>query len=141
MRLLTCAAFVCLTQVQAFNQTAFLERNSKIPDGLNDEYKLMDITSWDGITLQSLFFDPAPVSESGNPLVIFISSWGMNRFEYVVPANDFAEKGYTVISYTARGFWGSGGQINLAGDKDVQDLSTVIDWALANTNADPARIG
>jgi predicted acyl esterase len=142
LRLLTSVALLCLTQdISAFNQTAFLERNSKTPVGLNDEYQLMDITSWDGITLQSLFFDPKPVSESGNPLVIFISSWGMNRFEYVVPANEFAEKGYTVISYTARGFWGSGGEINLAGEKDLKDLSAVIDWALANTHADPELVG
>lgn len=143
MRLLTSVVIACLAQVSAsFNQTAFLAKNANTPpDGLNDEYKLMDITSWDGIILQSIFFDPEPVSASGNPLLIFISSWGMNRFEYVVPANEFAEKGYTVISYTARGFWGSGGEINLAGDKDLKDLATVIDWALANTHADPALIG
>lgn len=153
MRLLTAAAvFVALAEAKTpvktrgsigehFNQTLFLEKHSKVPSELKDEFVLTDITSWDEIILESIVFDPVPVAESGNPLLIFISSWGMNRFEYVVPANKFAEKGYTVISYTARGFWGSGGEINLAGEKDLKDLSTVIDWALANTNADPARIG
>lgn len=142
MKLLAIALCVTLTQVIAvFNSTAFVEKQSKIPEGLKDGFDQMDITSWDGITLESIVFDPSPLAETGNPLVIFISSWGMNRYEYVVPANKFAEKGYTVISYTARGFWGSGGEINLAGEKDLKDLSTVIDWALANTHADPAKVG
>ena len=127
--------------VIAFNQTEFLEKHSTKPNELSDDFQLINITSWDGITLEGLFYDPVPVKESGNPLIIFISSWGLNRFEYVVPANTFMEKGYTVISYTARGFWGSGGEINLAGKKDLEDLSAVIDWALANSHADPELIG
>lgn len=39
------------------------------------------------------------------------------------------------------GFWGSGGEINMAGELDMNDVSTVIDWAIRNTNADPNRIG
>lgn len=144
MRLLTAVLFLAVANAKVtdhFNQTAFMDKHSKIPASLKEDFVLTDITSWDGIILESIVFDPAPVAESGNPVIIFISSWGMNRFEYVEPANEFADKGYTVISYTARGFWGSGGEINLAGEKDTNDLSSVIDWALANTHADPARIG
>mmetsp|Transcript_23475 Transcript_23475/g.39832 ORF Transcript_23475/g.39832 Transcript_23475/m.39832 type:complete len:538 (+) Transcript_23475:93-1706(+) len=143
MRLFT-ALFLAVANAKVtdhFNQTAFLDKHSKAPDSLKEEFVLANITSWDGIILESIVFDPVPVAESGNPVIIFISSWGMNRYEYVKPANDFADKGYTVISYTARGFWGSGGEIDLAGEKDTNDLTSVIDWALANTHADPARIG
>lgn len=109
---------------------------------LKPGFKFTDITAHDGIALKSIFFDPSPTSSDGkNPLVIFISSWGMNKWEYVVPANDYAEKGYTVISYTARGFWQSGGVIDMAGSNDMADVSTVIDWAIKNTNTDPNRIG
>lgn len=66
---------------------------------------------------------------------------GLNKWEYVVPANDYAARGYTVVSYTARGFWESGGEIDMAGLLDQADVSAVIDWALANTRADPSRIG
>jgi pimeloyl-ACP methyl ester carboxylesterase len=94
------------------------------------------------IALKALYFDPEPVAgSSGNPLIVFISSWGMNKWEYVVPAGEYAARGYTVISYTARGFWESGGEIDMAGLKDQADLSRVLDWALAETHADPARIG
>lgn len=41
----------------------------------------------------------------------------------------------------ARGFWESGGEINMAGELDMKDISTVIDWAILNLNADPDRIG
>eukprot|EP01040_Poterioochromonas_malhamensis_P018362 gene18362-21422_t len=116
------------------------EEREKVQGLLND-FKEVRITASDGITLQAIVFDPKPSQRNGkNPLIVFISSWGMNKWEYAVPAHDFAKRGYTVISYTARGFWGSGGQINLAGSLDMADVSTVLDWALANTNADVNRI-
>jgi hypothetical protein len=40
------------------------------------------------------------------------------------------------MSFTARGFWGSGGQIDIAGPRDVADASTVVDWLLAHTSTD-----
>lgn len=128
--------------VSCFNKTAFLERGEKPDVKLENEYTLVDITAWDGIVLEAIVFNPTPTSSTGNnPLIVFISSWGMNKFEYVVPADEYASKGYTVVSYTARGFWGSGGVIDMAGSNDMKDVSTVIDWALANTFSDPARIG
>ncbi|MGW4946559.1 alpha/beta hydrolase [Actinoplanes sp. NPDC004185] len=50
-------------------------------------------------------------------------------------------KANVVVSYTPRGWWFSGGEINTAGPADMADLSTVIDWTIANTATDPARIG
>lgn len=43
-----------------------------------------------------------------------------------------------VVSYNARGFWQSGGRIEVAGPPDT---AKVIDWALADTPADPAKVG
>jgi cephalosporin-C deacetylase-like acetyl esterase len=109
---------------------------------LNKDFEFTDITANDGIILKSIVFDPEPIdSNTKNPAIIFISSWGMNKWEYVIPANEYAKRGYTVISYTARGFWESGGEINMAGELDQADISTVIDWMLKNTNADINRIG
>ena len=125
---------------ESFESLPLSERNTISP--FRNNFKEETITAKDGIKLKAIVFDPKPENRNGkNPLLVFISSWGMNKWEYVVPAHDYAKKGYTVVSYTARGFWGSGGQINLAGELDVADVSTVIDWALANTNADPDRIG
>ncbi|MFJ8743837.1 alpha/beta fold hydrolase [Embleya sp. NPDC127516] len=75
------------------------------------------------------------------PIVVLPTSWAMPQIEYVVPAQKLADKGYVVVGYNSRGFWQSGGEIETAGPKDIADASRVIDWALANTPADPARIG
>ncbi|OPC80080.1 acyl esterase [Embleya scabrispora] len=75
------------------------------------------------------------------PVVVLPTSWAMPQIEYVVPARQLAERGYVVIGYNSRGFWQSGGEIETAGPPDIADASRVIDWALANTPADPARIG
>nr|WP_221378905.1 CocE/NonD family hydrolase [Actinoplanes polyasparticus] len=83
----------------------------------------------------------APAAAGRYPAVILPASWGLNDLEYLAQARKLAEGGYVVVSYTPRGWWASGGEIDTAGPKDMADLSKVIDWTLAGTAADPARIG
>ncbi len=95
-----------------------------------------------GTTLHAFVIRPTGRGDGPFPLVVLPSSWGVNDIEYVGAAAKLAyQSGYVVVSYTARGFWDSGGQIEVAGPPDVADASKVIDWALANANADPSRIG
>ncbi|MCW7483205.1 alpha/beta fold hydrolase, partial [Leptospira kanakyensis] len=75
------------------------------------------------------------------PAVIFVNSWALNEYEYIVPAAKLAKKGYVVFSYNTRGFGTSGGLINVAGPKDMEDLSKGIDFLLANAPVNPANIG
>ncbi|GAA2386077.1 CocE/NonD family hydrolase [Streptomyces glaucosporus] len=75
------------------------------------------------------------------PLVVLPTSWSMPQVEYLAQAKRLAASGYVVLSYNSRGFLQSGGTIEVAGPPDVADASKVIDWALANTPADPERIG
>jgi predicted acyl esterase len=98
-----------------------------------------DITARDGTVLKANVFEPGTPGK--HPTIVFINSWGLNQAEYLAQEQHFAEKGYTVLSYTTRGFYLSGGQIDTAGPKDMADLSDVITWMIANTSADPARIG
>ncbi|WP_198962656.1 alpha/beta fold hydrolase [Mangrovitalea sediminis] len=102
--------------------------------------KDLRITAADGVQLAGNVFIP-----NGNggpyPAVIFINSWGLNQYEYLTEAAQFASQGYVVLSYTTRGFGQSGGLIDTAGPKDISDLSTAIDWLIANTPTDPDRIG
>ena len=102
-------------------------------------FRFVDITAHDGVVLK------ANVNESTtpakHPAIVFVNSWGLNDLEYLAQADKLAAAGYTVLSYTTRGFWTSGGQIDTAGPLDIRDSRTVIDWMLANTTADPARIG
>jgi predicted acyl esterase len=83
----------------------------------------------------------APAAAGRYPAVILPASWGLNDLEYLAQAKTIAGRGYVVVSYTPRGWWLSGGEIDTAGPKDMADLSKVIDWTIANTASDPARIG
>ncbi|NJC66593.1 acyl esterase [Planosporangium flavigriseum] len=93
----------------------------------------------DGVVLKANVIAPAPAGRY--PALVFPSSWGMNDAEYLAQASALAAHGYVVVSYTPRGWWLSGGEIDTAGPKDMADLSKVIDWTIANTAADPTRIG
>jgi ABC-2 type transport system ATP-binding protein len=46
-------------------------------------------------------------------------------------ARSFAEDGYVVVSYSARGHGNSGGQTSVAGPAEIRDLFDVTAWALS----------
>lgn len=99
------------------------------------------ITSHDSVKLKAQLWEPSFSNFPGKrPVVIFINSWGLNKNQYDGPARKLAKKGYVVLSYATRGFGGSGGTVKVAGDEDIKDLSTVIDWLLENTRAHPEKI-
>ncbi|HKA21239.1 MAG TPA: CocE/NonD family hydrolase [Blastocatellia bacterium] len=67
------------------------------------------------------------------PAAVYIHGWGGHRLTgednlaYYIAAG-----GYTVLSYTARGFGDgeSGGRVTLAGPDELNDLRAVVDWLL-----------
>lgn len=107
--------------------------------GPTTSFRAVDIASHDGTVLKANVI--APTATGPHPAIVFISSWGLNDAEYLAQARAFAEDGYIVLSYTARGFWSSGGQIETAGPADIADVSAAIDWLDAHTAADPSRVG
>lgn len=101
-----------------------------------------DIPGSGGVTLKGNVITPAgAVSGRTYPLIVLPTSWGLPQTEYLAQARKLADSGYVVVSYTSRGFWLSGGSIEVAGPPDIADVGAVIDWALANTPADADRIG
>jgi predicted acyl esterase len=102
-------------------------------------FKAADIIGSGGVVLKANVI--APSAAGRHPAVVLPSSWGLNDLEYLAQAKILAGRGYVVVSYTPRGWWLSGGEIDTAGPKDMADLSAVIDWTIANTAADPGRIG
>ncbi|MGV4927220.1 CocE/NonD family hydrolase (plasmid) [Streptomyces sp. BHT-5-2] len=109
-------------------------------------FRLVEIPLKDGTVLKADVFTPAAGTPGADrngryPLVVQPASWGQNDLEYVAQGRKLAADGYVAVTYTVRGFWGSGGQIDVAGPKDVGDISAVIDWSLAHTPADPDRVG
>lgn len=102
-------------------------------------FRLIDVVAPDGVVLKANVI--APTTPGRHPGIVFINSWGVNDAQYVVQATELADKGYVVLSYTSRGWWGSGGAIEVAGPEDSADLSAVIDWMVDNTAVDTQRIG
>ncbi|MGW0994922.1 alpha/beta fold hydrolase [Streptomyces sp. NPDC002523] len=104
--------------------------------------RFVDITGDGGIVLKANVVTPAGADGTHDyPLIVLPTSWGLPQVEYLAQARKLADAGYVVLTYNVRGFWQSGGQIEVAGPPDTADASKVIDWALANTPADPHRIG
>lgn len=102
-------------------------------------YAKTDIKTHDGITLRAVVTEPA--GPGPHPLIVMPSSWAFNRIEYSVPARLWAQQGFVVVSYTSRGFYRSGGKVDVSGPPTVKDVSSIIDWAGKNTKADLDRVG
>lgn len=99
------------------------------------------IPGWDGAEMGAFVMVPKDQGPGPFPLVVMPASWAVPNLEYVGRGGILASQGYVVVSYTSRGFWDSAGQIDIAGPGTVEDVSSVIDWALAHTPSNPARIG
>ena len=100
------------------------------------------VESYDGTPIAANLFTPtSEPPEAGFPAIIFVNSWVLDEHQYLLQARQFAEKGYLVLSYSARGWGCSGGKVNVTGDKDIQDLTAVVDWLEAYTHIDSANIG
>ncbi|MDX8036168.1 CocE/NonD family hydrolase [Lentzea sp. BCCO 10_0856] len=95
-----------------------------------------------GTALKAFVVEPTGQGNGPFPLLVMPSSWAVPNIEYVGAAAKLAkESGYVVVSYTSRGFWDSGGEIDIAGPDTVGDVSKVIDWAIANAHADGTKVG
>ncbi|MEU3301728.1 alpha/beta fold hydrolase [Streptomyces sp. NPDC006678] len=104
--------------------------------------RFVDIRGDGGTVLKANVVTPADAGGSRTyPVIVLPTSWATPQVEYLAQATKLAGAGYVVVSYNARGFWQSGGRIEVAGPPDVADASRVIDWALAHTPADPSRVG
>ncbi|WP_069773886.1 alpha/beta fold hydrolase [Streptomyces sp. LUP30] len=107
-----------------------------------NEVRYVDIAGDGGTVLKANVVTPAGADGVRRyPLVVLPTSWGFPQVEYLAQAQRLADSGYVVLSYNVRGFWQSGGEIDVAGPRDVADASKVVDWALAHTPADARHIG
>src|SRR5690625_1180061 len=117
---------------------------SAAPDGgsaTGTQVTYRSIPGHDETDLAAMVITPTGF-EGPRPLLVMPAAWSTSNLLYVGAAHRLAyESGYQVVSYTSRGFWDSGGEVEVAGPEDVADARAVIDWALRETNADPERIG
>lgn len=107
-----------------------------------DAVRFVDIAGDGGTVLKANVVTPSGSEGTQRyPLLVLPTSWGLPQVQYLAQAQKLANSGYIVVSYNVRGFWQSGGEIDVAGPADTADASKVIDWALANTPADDRHIG
>ncbi len=94
----------------------------------------------DGVELSAISITPD--SDGPHPVLVMPAAWSTHSSWFTGAAAKLAhESGYQVVAYTPRGFYDSGGEVEVAGPEDTADASAVIDWALDNTDADPEAIG
>ncbi|MFD4583811.1 CocE/NonD family hydrolase [Streptomyces sp. NPDC058434] len=81
----------------------------------------------DGVPLDASYFTS---SWRGNrPAVLLAHGFGGTKDSERERAERLARAGYAVLTYSARGFGGSGGEIGLnAADGEVADVSRLLDW-------------
>ena len=107
------------------------------------EYKVTHtqhwVTTWDGFKLDVDVYSPR--YGVNFPLVIFSPSWGVDKIEYMIPAMKMARNGYVAVSYTARGWSKSTGTVNVGEENDMRDVSSIIDFVLANYPVNSKKIG
>ena len=122
------------------------------------------VKTWDGVPLDTTVTLPRE-GAAGLPLVVAIHGFGNSKHEYLDPASTaytdnayaWARAGYAVLTYTARGLWGScgtpesraarpaecaRGYLHLADvryeARDTQELAGLL---VDDGTADPRRIG
>jgi len=122
------------------------------------------VETWDGIPLDTTVTLPAPGARS-RPLVAELHGFGNSKWEYLDPASTaytdnaygWAREGYAVLTFTARGLWGScgtpesrlasavacaDGYIHLADVRyEARDAQELIGRLVDGGYADPRAIG
>jgi predicted acyl esterase len=85
-----------------------------------------------GVVLEAYTIAPTGTQTVGKhfPLVVFVNSWATSGEEYGNIAAHWAQQGYVVVEYVARGWYLSTGKVDVAGPDNSQDASAVLDWAL-----------
>ncbi|MBF9129121.1 alpha/beta fold hydrolase [Plantactinospora sp. S1510] len=82
------------------------------------------------VDLDTTFYLPEGASAARPvPAVLLAHGFGGTKRSVSSDAEDLADLGYAVLTYTARGFGRSGGQIHLDNpDYEVRDASRLLDW-------------
>ncbi|MFE0579264.1 CocE/NonD family hydrolase [Streptomyces sp. NPDC058874] len=76
------------------------------------------------------------------PMIVMPSPWtSLGWLVYAVQATLFAARGYDVIAYSARGFGGSEGQVDVAGPLDVADGSRALDHLIERSTGPVTKVG
>ena len=69
------------------------------------------VASWDGVPLDTNVVLPPVAQDGPYPLIVFLHGWGDSKHGIADHLDDLAQDGYAVLTYTARGFGNSCGNL------------------------------
>ena len=99
-------------------------------------------TTDDGVSLAYTLYTPDGAAPTGGwPGVVVLHGLGGTRGSVADISTGFADAGYAVLSYDARGHGASGGDVTLAGPREVADLRAVRNALAARPNVSDTKIG
>jgi len=102
------------------------------PDG-GHEVQRVDETwaMWDSTELPvSVFYPTDGDADASFPLVIFIHPWDLDKLVFERQALEYASEGYVTLTFTVRGWFGAGGQIDcMSPEYEVRDIAHIITLA------------
>jgi ABC-2 type transport system ATP-binding protein len=98
-------------------------------EGITTEEALVPSGSGgDAVDLDTTLYLPGSAADTPAPAVVLAHGFGGSKRSVAADAQDLAERGYVVLTYSARGFGRSTGRIGLNDPRyEIADLSTLID--------------
>lgn len=87
-----------------------------------------DWTMWDGITLPVTVYYPAS-ADPGEvfPVIVLVHGWVMDKTMTGWAAEYYAARGYVCVAFTARGWFGAGGEVGcMDPEHEMKDVSQII---------------
>jgi predicted acyl esterase len=96
----------------------------------------------DGVPIGWTLSEPDSAAPAGGwPAIVALHGLGGTKETLTQIAQAFAATGYAVLAYDARGHGASGGNVELAGPREVADLRAMVAWLAARPEVSDTRIG
>jgi ABC-2 type transport system ATP-binding protein len=123
------ATSAALLSFLTFTGLLVLAPPASAADDVSTEDAMVDSGSGaDAVQLDTTLYIPASAAEEPAPAVVLAHGFGGSKRSVADDALDLAGRGYVVLTYSARGFGRSSGQIGLNDPRyEVADVSTLID--------------
>ncbi len=101
------------------------------------------LTMDDGVAITYTLYEPTTAKPAtGYPAIMMFHGLGGTRQDMnTLAENSFANEGYAVLTFDARGHGTSGGLFSLDGPREIADYKALFAWLSAKPEINPKEIG
>ena len=101
------------------------------------------VTMDDGVAITYTLYEPTtPKPAAGYPAIMMFHGLGGSRQDMnTLAENSFANEGYAVLTFDARGHGASGGLFSLDGPREIADFKALFAWLTARPEIDGKHVG